>query len=636
MEVSTRRVLLDCGDFAVHTKSLRSFCRPRRGLRIALLAAASVGFGPLPASADPSSLVYATEGNRLRRVDVDTIGADPQVEDVLIDRASASETGGVAVGDFRDVNGMVCAIPDGSGRLIMGEDTGQPSPPAGWGVFSPAGEQIGKLTATYYARQPEPFGCAFDATGNLFTTSVGDPGFTAKNGQLILWFPPFDRFPGPPGAYPATDASSANFCKIATDIGTATGVAVDREGRVYVSGSSDLSVHRFSPPFPTSPDAAGGCGATDALGSPMADSVQREIFAGTNTVGTLSTFTGLALSRNGNLYAASVVTGEIYELSLAGQLVRRILDPPGDFPPHATGTPQGIAVAADGSVYYADLDLVGEFPDLGPGPNGKVWRIRFDENDEPLAPEIVRDGLAFPDGVAVLPGELEPQEWRSYAGGNSRRFFNPAEASITAANVSALQEKWRFPTDAVITGSPSVARVPVPGEGRIAIAYIQSWDANVYAIRIRDGSELWRFATDDRPGVSYPNTGSVHVERVLGEERVFVGAGQTFYALDAITGAEIWRFDAGTGCLDPPGLCDFDGERNEIESSPLVADGTVFFGMDVNDRTGGKGGFYALDAGDGRLAWFFDLESGAVCRPDPADEIRRFDGYHGEDELGLP
>ena len=36
------------------------------------------------------------------------------------------------------------------------------------------------------------------------------------------------------------------------------------------------------------------------------------------------------------------------------------------------------------------------------------------------------------------------------------------------------------------------------------------------------------------------------------------------------------------------------------------------------------------------MAWFFDLESGETCTPEAGDEIRRFDGYHSELELGLP
>jgi glucose dehydrogenase len=176
----------------------------------------------------------------------------------------------------------------------------------------------------------------------------------------------------------------------------------------------------------------------------------------------------------------------------------------------------------------------------------------------------------------------------------------------------------------------------VPGKGRIPVAFIQSWDGNLYALRVRDGTKLWHFQSTPQPGASFPNVASIDVRRIGGQERVYLAAGETVYSLDALTGREIWRFDAGTGCVDPPGLCGFEGERNEVESSPIIADGKVFFGMDVNDQEGGKGGFYAVDARDGRLAWFFDLETGSTCRPFPTDNIRRFDGYHNEEELGLP
>jgi outer membrane protein assembly factor BamB len=227
-------------------------------------------------------------------------------------------------------------------------------------------------------------------------------------------------------------------------------------------------------------------------------------------------------------------------------------------------------------------------------------------------------------------------EWPTFAGGPRRLFFNPAETQITAANAASLRVKWKFRANAIVTASPSVALVDLPGEGPTQVVFIQSWDHTLYALRLRDGTEVWRFAFPDNPGASYPNVASVDVSVVGGIQRVYVPSEQTMYSIDARTGAELWHFDAGTGCVNPPGLCGFAGERNEIESSPLVADGKVFFGMDTNDRVGGKGGFYAVDALDGRLAWFFDLESGMTCRPDPADDIRRYDGYHSESELGLP
>jgi outer membrane protein assembly factor BamB len=239
-------------------------------------------------------------------------------------------------------------------------------------------------------------------------------------------------------------------------------------------------------------------------------------------------------------------------------------------------------------------------------------------------------------GSVSYADDLRSGEWRTYAGGPHRLFFNHRENTLTAANVSQLQVKWTFPTGAIVTASPSVARLHVPGEGRIPVAFIQSWDGNLYALRARDGTKLWLFQSTPQPGASYPNVASIDVRRIGGQERVYLAAGETVYSLDALTGREIWRFDAGTGCVDLPGLCGFEGERNEVESSPIVAGGKVFFGMDVNDREGGKGGFYAVDARDGRLAWFFDLETGSTCRPFPTDNVRRFDGYHNEEELGLP
>jgi polyvinyl alcohol dehydrogenase (cytochrome) len=239
-------------------------------------------------------------------------------------------------------------------------------------------------------------------------------------------------------------------------------------------------------------------------------------------------------------------------------------------------------------------------------------------------------------GSGVAADAIKRNAWPTYAGGPQRLFFHPTEKIITADNVDQLQVKWTFLTGAVVTASPSIARLDVPDDGRIPIVFLQSWDGFLYALRLYEGTELWRFHTTLQPGATYPNAGSVDVREIDGQPRVFFAAGETVYALDALTGEEIWHFDAGTGCLDPPGLCGLQGERNQVESSPIVADGKVFFGMDVNDQEGGKGGFYAVNAHDGRLVWYFDVATGSTCQPLPDDEIRRFDGYHSEEELGLP
>ena len=81
----------------------------------------------------------------------------------------------------RDINAQICFFPDGPGRFIAGEDTGQPTIPPGWGIFQLQGHrgasanQIGKLTPTY-----QPTHCTRELRlrvpldGRVVTTDVGN------------------------------------------------------------------------------------------------------------------------------------------------------------------------------------------------------------------------------------------------------------------------------------------------------------------------------------------------------------------------------------------------------------------------------------------------------------------------------
>jgi outer membrane protein assembly factor BamB len=605
-------------------------------MRLALILAMAIPIAAAHAAdIDTGQLLYNTEGNRLRRIDVDTVDHAPLRQDVLIRNATEGEAG-ASGGDGRDVNGMLCALPND--HLVMGEDTGQPTIRPGWGVFDLAGNQIGKLSPTGFRPQPEPFGCAVDADGRLFTTEIGDP--FQNNGQLLLWFPPFEQFPGAPGTYPNT-AYSANYCKIAIDIGAASGIALDAAGRAYVASPRGGRVLRFSGVWPTGPDAAGGCGRTDPTGAALVDDgrIARETFIQHSSVATPSS---IVRGPNGNWFVSSVLTSRIAEFTPAGAFVRTIMAPPAGplVLPAPTGHPQTLAFDAQGNLYYADLNLVGSILAPDTGPNGTVRRIRFDENGDPQPPEIVRSGLAFPDAVTIAPGNLEPTEWRTLGRTPQRTYFNPHESTLTQQNVAELVKRWEFTTTAIVTGSPSVATIDLPGEGRTQLVVFQDWNGLVYAVRLTDGSEAWRFQAELQPGAGYPGSASATIETVGGADRVFIGYGEMMYALDATTGAELWRFTAGTGCRDangdPPGLCSLTGERNQIESTPAIVNDTVVFGMDVNDREIGKGGLYGVDVTTGQMKWFFDLESGDTCRPDAGDAVSRFDGYHSAEELGLP
>jgi hypothetical protein len=307
----------------------------------------------------------------------------------------------------RDINGQICVQP-GTRRFISGEDTGQPNPPPGWGLFELSGStlesvsavQIGKLTATFQGEPgkegvpdtADPYGCSFLSDGRLVTTDIGNTASGDPNGQLIIWFPPLD-------------APNPTYCKLDIAIGTAQGIFVDDEDNVYVASARGTpGIFRYRGPFPTSNDASGGCGGMDSTGAPMAESVQKELFIPTSTDIPLAN--GIVGAPNGHFFVSCIVNGVVAEYDADGVLVQRVLQPPAGETlgenPYSTGTPLGLALDADGTLYYADLGLV-FLPDIGPAPGkGSVRRIRFDVEGAPLPPETIQAGFTFPDGVGVI------------------------------------------------------------------------------------------------------------------------------------------------------------------------------------------------------------------------------------------
>ncbi len=347
------------------------------------------------ADGDVSPLVFNGEANRLNAYAPD----DGDAKQTVIERNSVDPDGW-------DINGQICfdpRAPAGTNRFIAGEDTGQPEPPPGWGYFELDGREIGslsarrigKLTPTYQNGDDnaENYGCGFLSDGTLVTTDVGNQASGPASGQLILWFPPFDSI-------------DVSYCKLDVEIGTAGGIYVDENDHVFVASTRVTpGVFRYAPPFPSSDDAAGGCGQRDATGAPLADAVQKELFIPSS----IDTPTTSAVWGNGEggFYVSSVLNGVIAEFNSTGAFLRRVLEPPSDErlgpEPYSTGSPFGIGIDSTGNLYYADIGLVlRENGSIGPGSGmGTVRRIRF-ENGAPLPPESLDTGLNFPDGIGVL------------------------------------------------------------------------------------------------------------------------------------------------------------------------------------------------------------------------------------------
>jgi hypothetical protein len=352
------------------------------------------GAGPTttaPTRTTRAPVVFNGEGNNLN-----AISTVPPFEKQAVIRNHDDDPDGL------DINAQICFFPEAPRRFIAGEDTNQPNPPAGWGIFDLSGDrvgafeatQVGKLTPTYQAASsnPENYGCGFLRDGRVLTTDIGSQVTGPGNGQLIVWFPPFE-------------SRQVRYCKIDVTIATAGQIHVDDQDRVYVAsarpGTPTTGVLRYTGPFPTSDDAAGGCGKRDTTGAPLADSVTREQFVA--AVDPILTPYAMVPTGRGGFYVSSVFNGVIAEVDAGGKYVRTVLrPPPGEqlgTKTFSTGTPLGLGVGPDGTLYFADIGIVIS-PEVGPGPEGSVRRIRFVDG-EPQAPEVMTRGLAYPDGIGI-------------------------------------------------------------------------------------------------------------------------------------------------------------------------------------------------------------------------------------------
>ncbi len=351
----------------------------------------------------PQQIVFNGQGNDLAAY----LAVPPYTKQIVIPHYDE-----VTQPDGLDLNAQICFDPTNPRRFVAGEDTGQPNPPQGWGIFELQGDrigelsatQVGKLTPTYQGSldNAENYGCGFLADGRIVTSDVGNQSAGPADGQLIVWFPPFDSF-------------EVDSCKLDLGLGTGQQIAIsDDQVLVAQSRGPDTGtgpgVYAYAiDAIPTDPS---GCTQTDSTGAPY-EPVTGELFIAPGEQDGLGVVNGIAPAPNGNWFVSGVIGGAIAEFDATGGYVRNILSKPADEDltgsSYSTGTPLGIGVGPDNSLYYADIGIVIGDGGIGPGRRtGTVRRITFAPDGTPNPPETMDEGLAFPDGIGIV--ELEPSE----------------------------------------------------------------------------------------------------------------------------------------------------------------------------------------------------------------------------------
>jgi outer membrane protein assembly factor BamB/dienelactone hydrolase len=229
--------------------------------------------------------------------------------------------------------------------------------------------------------------------------------------------------------------------------------------------------------------------------------------------------------------------------------------------------------------------------------------------------------LPMPTVRAEQPSS-DRADWPMYNHDQAGWRFNPAEKTLSPANVGKLVEKWRFPAAdskepiGVVHATPTV----VAGE-----VYFGTATFPAFFKLGRDGKQLWVYRNPARKAELPPTDGPPSAEKLKSASEggifssalfadgavYFADTGGWMYCLDAATGAARWKADSRAP--------EFPGSHfnNIFMASPIMADGKVVFGGGTLEQifagtkgypgSTGRGFLVALDPKTGKIIWKHDV-----------------------------
>jgi quinohemoprotein ethanol dehydrogenase len=177
--------------------------------------------------------------------------------------------------------------------------------------------------------------------------------------------------------------------------------------------------------------------------------------------------------------------------------------------------------------------------------------------------------------------------WMVNGGNFNSQHFSPLK-QINDKNIGKLGLAWSLDIDSPM----GMASEPLVVDGTI---YVSGSLDRVYAVDAVSGRLVWRFDPHVRLNVMR-NSSTARTNRgvAVWEGKVFVGTGDCrLLALDAASGKQLWESPV---CVDT--------RQSGITGAPRVGGGKVYIGYNGSD-TGVRGSVVAFDANTGKLAWRF-------------------------------
>lgn len=228
-------------------------------------------------------------------------------------------------------------------------------------------------------------------------------------------------------------------------------------------------------------------------------------------------------------------------------------------------------------------------PDSEPGPEGgSYWTVEDAKAREKL-PFYYVIPAAKPDELTPANGFPKRETyltWHRSHGDNGGTRYSALD-QINRGNVTNLEVAWTYHSR---DGSNNIQCNPIIVHG---VMFAPTPGKHIVAVNAVTGAELWRFKPEDRPAfrglIYWPG-------REGAAERVFFCAGHHLYALDPRTGAPIPEFGEKGGRTGLPGVAERD--FGAATAAPAIFQGIIIvpgFEKDV----------WGFDCATGRQLWTF-------------------------------
>jgi polyvinyl alcohol dehydrogenase (cytochrome) len=224
--------------------------------------------------------------------------------------------------------------------------------------------------------------------------------------------------------------------------------------------------------------------------------------------------------------------------------------------------------------------------------------------------------------------ESRSGQWPLAGQNLSNTWSQPAEHSISPANVKGLSPKWVFTTGGDVSATPTVDGGAV---------YFPDWGGNLFAVEKESGRLIWSHKISDYDGID----GAIsRVSPAIDGDQLIIG--DILNSKQVHNGANVISVDRETGTLRWMTQVDTHPAAI-ITGSPVVFDGVVYIGLSSSEETlaldpaypccSFRGSVVALDVKTGAMLWkTFDMpdngaqpggySGGAIWQPPAIDPKR--------------